>query len=65
MEILMNNKIVNVQHDYTVKILLEHNGYSKNVAVFVNRRQLLMSEYDNYKLNQNDDVKVIRPLGGG
>lgn len=65
MDIIVNKKTIEVPKDCTIDALLQHIKSSKSVAVFVNERQLLMAEYDQYRLNENDMVKIIKPLGGG
>ncbi len=65
MEIQLNNKTQSIPDDYTVSMLLFQTNYPKASAVFINGRQILFREYDNYKLNEKDIVRVIRMLGGG
>ena len=65
MEIQLNNKTQSIPDDYTVSMLLFQTNYPKASAVFINGRQILFREYDNYKLNEKDTVRVIRMLGGG
>lgn len=65
LEIQVNNKNISVSLEITVIELLEHIESSKSVAVFVNGNQLLMREYDTYKLLDKDVVRIIKPLGGG
>ncbi|WFA09996.1 sulfur carrier protein ThiS [Tissierella sp. Yu-01] len=65
MEITVNNKAITIPHDFKILNLLEHLSYNKSVAVFVNGKQLLMSQYDDYLLKDKDTVKIIKPLGGG
>jgi thiamine biosynthesis protein ThiS len=65
MDIQINNKCQSIPDDFTVSMLLYHMNYPKSSAVFINGRQILFREYDNYKLNEKDTVRVIRMLGGG
>ena len=65
MEIELNNNTQSIPDDCTVSMLLYHMNYPKSSAVFINGRQILFREYDNYKLNEKDTVRVIRMLGGG
>lgn len=65
MEIQVNKKIISVSSEITVTKLLDHLKSSRYVAVFVNGKQLLMGEYDSYRLYNKDEVKIIKPLGGG
>ncbi|AKL97230.1 thiamine biosynthesis protein ThiS [Clostridium aceticum] len=65
MEIQVNKEVLCIPPDYTIDMLLKHINYTHYVAVFVNGKQLLMKEYTHYKLQEKDQVKIIRPLGGG
>ena len=65
MKITVNNKTVEVPENFTLSMLLEQKNIGSSVAVFINGKQLLMKEYDIYKLKENDSIKIIRPLGGG
>lgn len=65
MEVIVNNKTMTVPHNYTVSNLIKHLNYIESVAVFINGKQILMSQYTKYQLNQNDNVRIIKPLGGG
>ncbi len=65
MEVIVNNKAIIVPHNYTVINLIKYLNYVESVAVFINGKQILMSQYEKYKLNQNDNVRIIKPLGGG
>lgn len=65
MEVIVNNKAMNIPHDFAVTNLLEYLNYTKSVAVFINGKQILMSKYENYQLNQSDSIRIIKPLGGG
>ncbi len=65
MNIQVNKRIMSIPSNFTVSMLLKHIESPKSVAIFVNDRQLLMAEYEEYKLNENDNVRIIKPLGGG
>lgn len=65
MEIQVNNKSQSIPDECTVSQLLCTMNYPKSSAVFVNERQILLREYDNYRLNEKDTVRIIRMLGGG
>lgn len=61
----MNKKSISFSSKITVMKLLKYLNSSKNVAVFVNGKAILMGEYETYELKDKDEVKVIKPLGGG
>lgn len=64
-ELIVNNKAITVPHSYTVLDLIKYLNYIESVAVFINGKQILMSQYEKYQLHQNDNVRIIKPLGGG
>lgn len=66
MIINVNNKREKIPENSTVMDLLElMNLKNGKVSVWVNGNQLLMREYDNYELNDEDKVKILRVVGGG
>lgn len=65
MKLIVNKKDTTIPQNFTVNNLLEFMNSSKSVAVFINGKQLLLSEYNIYPLKENDDVRIIKPLGGG
>lgn len=65
MKIILNNNIVVIPNGFTVRQLIEHIGYLKSVAVLINGKQLLSAQYKEYQLKENDNVRIIRILGGG
>lgn len=64
-EITVNSKAITIPHDFKIISLLKYLNYNKSVAVFVNGKQLLISQYDDYPLKEKDTVRIIKPLGGG
>lgn len=65
MEIEVNQKEIIVPEDFAIKDLLKHLNYTRSVAIWVNGKQLLMAEYNDYKINNKDTIRIIKPLGGG
>jgi len=63
--IQVNQKEMKVAHDSTAEKLLEMLGYSPRSSVWINGRQLLLKEYSEMVLKDQDQVKVLRILGGG
>jgi thiamine biosynthesis protein ThiS len=61
----LNHKKIQIQPGTTVSELLRLKGFSQSVAVFVNKKHLLMKSYSVFELNEADIVTVFRPLGGG
>ena len=65
MKIICNNKIIEIEKNTNLPELLRILKYRNSVSVFINGKQLLASETDSYIFNENDNVKIIRILGGG
>ncbi len=63
--IQVNKKEMSVESDCTAEKLLEILGYSPRSSVWINGRQLLLKEYSKTVLKDQDQVKVLRILGGG
>lgn len=63
--ITLNNKLLEIEAGTTISGLLALRGFPKSVAVFVNKKALLMKEYPVHMLNEADIVVVFRPLSGG
>ena len=65
MVVVLNKKQITIPEDYRVIDLIKFIDYPRSVAVFVNGKQLLMSQYESYILSENDNIRIIKPLGGG
>lgn len=65
MIILLDNNPIEVSEGTTIEALITTLGYMGSVAVFVNDKQLLMSQYKSFTVSENDRVIIIKPLGGG
>ena len=65
MEVIVNKKTITIPEDYKVIDLLKQLDYGKNVAVFIDKKQLLLSEYENTRIEEKNNIRIIRPLGGG
>lgn len=65
MNILLNNAPIEVSENTTIEELIATLGYIGSVAVFVNDKQLLMSQYKGFEVYNGDRVLIIKPLGGG
>lgn len=65
MKILLNNDPFEVSEGTTIEDLIAILGYIGSVAVFVNDKQLLMSQYKGFEVYNGDRILIIKPLGGG
>jgi len=66
MIINVNNKKEEIPENSTVMDLLESkNLKNRKVSVWVNGNQLLIKEYENYNLKNNDKIKILKIVGGG
>ena len=65
MNITVNNKEREMKEGSTAQDLLHLLGYGTYAAIWINKKQLLQSEYKSTTLKDRDQIKIIRPLGGG
>jgi len=65
MYIILNDKECNLEEGATAMQLLAAKGYKGKTTIWVNGRQLLLSEYQTYVMNAGDEVKILRIIGGG
>lgn len=65
MNVWVNKQRVELEDNSSVISLLLSLGMNKRVAVWVNGKRLLQSEYNTQKLVEGDKIRVLRPLGGG
>lgn len=65
MKIILNNREEIISDGLNIRDLLENKGIRSKAAVWVNGRQLLLSEYPKYYIQENDVIKILRVIGGG
>ena len=65
MEIVLNGKPCDVEIGVTADGLLEIKGYKGKTSIWINGKQLLLSEYATSIINEGDQVKLLRVVGGG
>lgn len=65
MEIILNGKACDTESGITASKLLEEKGYKGKTSIWINERQLLMSEYADWIIRDGDRVKLLRVVGGG
>ncbi|MGI6685718.1 MAG: sulfur carrier protein ThiS [Bacillota bacterium] len=65
MVITVNKKKYYLPEGTNVLGLLKQLKYSSLSAVWVNDCQLLYEDYRKFLLKEGDQVRIIRPLGGG
>ena len=66
MNIIVNGESQSLEADANLEQLLEMLGLSgKRVAVEVNRDIVPRSDYNSFKLNDNDTIEIVNAIGGG
>ena len=66
MNIIVNGERQSLEADMNLEQLLEMLGLSgKRVAVEVNRDIVPRSDYNSFKLSDNDTVEIVNAIGGG
>lgn len=61
----INNKQESLAAGTTVSQLLSEKSIKARSSVWINGRQLLQSEYDQWILQEGDQVKLLRIVAGG
>jgi sulfur carrier protein len=64
MNILINEKPVEIPEGLVVRDLINQFGY-RRCAVIINGRHILLKDYGSCILKNDDNVKLVRILGGG
>jgi len=64
-KVLINKEEESLDEGSTVRRLLEERGIKSRASVWINGKQLLLSEYDTYIVEENDDIKILRIVAGG
>ena len=66
MNIIVNGESQSLEADANLEQLLEMLGLSgKRVAVEVNRDIVPRSDYNSFKLNDNETIEIVNAIGGG
>ncbi len=67
MEITLNNQTITVSDNETLESILKQNNLldKKGIAVAVNSTVISKQKWDNYKLNNNDNIIIITATAGG
>lgn len=66
MNIIVNGESQSLEANANLEQLLEMLGLSgKRVAVEVNRDIVPRSDYNSFKLSDNDTIEIVNAIGGG
>ena len=66
MNISINKEMISLPEETTLTDLLERLDIKrKHIAVEINMEIIPKSEFDEYRLKENDNVEIIRAVGGG
>jgi thiamine biosynthesis protein ThiS len=64
MNIVLNDKPVEIPEGTLLRDLLAEYGYRK-CAVIINGRHILLKDYESCILKKDDNIMLVRILGGG
>jgi thiamine biosynthesis protein ThiS len=64
MNIVLNDKPVELPEGYLLKDLMAQYGYKK-CAVIINGKHILLKDYESCILKKDDNILLVRILGGG
>lgn len=66
MNIIVNGESQSLESDTSLQQLLVMLGLDgKRIAVEVNRDIVPRSDYDSFKLSENDTIEIVNAIGGG
>jgi sulfur carrier protein len=66
MNIIVNGESQSLESDLSLGQLLEKLGLNgKRIAVEVNRDIVSRSDYDSFKLSDDDIIEIVNAIGGG
>lgn len=66
MEIILNGKKISTQQVLTLgELLTKYNINPSHVVVEVNRNIIKKEDFDSFKINENDEIEILRFVGGG
>jgi len=63
--VFINKEETMLEEGITVQSLLEQRGVKTRSSVWINGRQLLLSEYPNWVIRDGDKIKILRVVAGG
>lgn len=63
--VTINKEKVVLPEGMTVSELLELRGVKARSSVWINRTQLLLTEYPLARISAGDDIKILRVVAGG
>ena len=65
-QVSVNNEIKSIATQTLLSDALQHWGYGDNkIAVAINQEFVPRSTYSERRLNANDQIDIVRPVGGG
>lgn len=65
MRVYVNNEEINIPEGCTVEKLLKIRCIYCYTAVWINDNQILLKDYRTRRLKYNDNIKIMRIIGGG
>ena len=66
MKVYLNNKEIELENNSTIQLLLEQTEFiNPGIAVAVNNTLIQRAKWDEYFLNDNDKITIIKAVCGG
>ena len=66
MKVYLNNKEIELENNSTIQLLLEQTEFiNPGIAVAVNNTVIQRAKWDEYFLNDNDKITIIKAVCGG
>ena len=65
-EFILNNKEELIEQNSSLSLLIKRKKIQeKNIAIEVNQKIIPKSEWNDFKIKQNDIIEVVTAIGGG
>jgi sulfur carrier protein len=64
MKVIVNGKQTEIAENLPLSILLKQLDYQRCVVI-INGKHILLKDYSSWILRENDNIKLVRILGGG
>jgi len=65
MRIYLNGKEEEIPENCTVQEMLQYKNVKERASVWINGEQILAGDYSTRKIEPDDQIKLVRILGGG
>lgn len=65
MKVIINGKEENIPNNLTILQLFKYKNIKTKASIWINGIQILLKDYPEKKIEENDNIKILKILGGG